>query len=200
MYSAEQFLEVFKKYKTDKEIHRYQDVYKDVFTTYPESILEIGVKTGASLLAWKDLFKDSSIYGIDITKKFISPKLVNNSDFNIRIGDSTDRKFTRTIEEKFSYIIDDGSHFYLDILQTFNNFKNKFIEKYVIEDVYDKLDYIKKYIESTGLKVQVYKSKRYRYMGIKSDIIDYGFYDKNKTYADSEYVTIPCVYILVVTK
>ena len=101
------------KFIKDLEVY---DLYFSYFKTQKESIniLEIGVKKGGSLYAWKKYFGDqaNNIVGIDINP---SCKKMQDSSQNIfiDIGDQGDSQFLHSVNEKygpFDIIIDDGSH------------------------------------------------------------------------------------------
>ena len=71
---------------TDKGYyHNYEYMYANIFANFiPDSILEIGVKEGNSILAWQQLFPKANITGIDIAKK----NLVTKLPFKYLIGSS----------------------------------------------------------------------------------------------------------------
>jgi hypothetical protein len=54
---------------TDKNtVHSYGEVYEALFAPYRETanwVLEVGVRRGASLQAWRDYFTKAEIYGVD---------------------------------------------------------------------------------------------------------------------------------------
>ncbi len=102
---------------TDKgrEKHYYTQWYNFHFKDIRDkkiNILEIGVAAGCSLNMWSKYFKNSNIYGIDITNKNIKKDVLRN--FDIFIGDQSDKKFLKkvcnSVSDGFDIIIDDGSH------------------------------------------------------------------------------------------
>lgn len=117
------------KYGTDKRGHGYIKTYEQLFKPIRNNklnILEIGVggfnnpnKGGSSLRMWKEYFKKSIIYSIDIHDK---SKLEENR-IKIFKGSQNDSSFLRNIETQIGpidIIIDDGSHISEHILTSFN--------------------------------------------------------------------------------
>lgn len=163
MIDSTDIFKASKKYHSDKHIHGYDIYYESVFEETPTSILEIGIKKGASLLMWKELFPEARVTGMDINRSELSDdqykSLVAN---NIRtvFGDSTDPETTSRMKNTHDVIIDDGSHFYVDIMATFDNFYNKFNKYYIIEDAMWDIEGIVEHIKSKGFtKIEVYDSQ-----------------------------------------
>jgi hypothetical protein len=146
---------------TDKgRSHGYEEFYSYVFDDPPLSLLEIGVKEGRSLSAWRDLFPNVVMYGLDISRQQYIERYVKRSKAICHLGDSTKPETVEKFDIDFEVIIDDGSHFYKDIIKTFINFKDKFTRYYVIEDCMYKQDFVVKYIKRLGFKnVKVFDSK-----------------------------------------
>jgi len=117
---------------TDKgSYHEYEHMYAMMFSFFaPDSILEIGVKRGASLAAWQMLFPEAKLSGLDILE---ADDLRNNKSFNYMIGDST--TFDMSSLPVYDVVIDDGDHTVEAQIKTFDNFKDKFKYFYVIEDI-----------------------------------------------------------------
>ena len=83
--------------------------------------LEIGVRDGASLLTWNEYFSNSKIVGIDIDER--CNKLDNYDNVRVIIGDGTNKEILKNDElnnNKYDYILDDGSHYVKDIIKTFD--------------------------------------------------------------------------------
>lgn len=141
--------------QTDKATsHNYSRWYAKVFEkVQPESLLEVGVKEGRSIAAWKMLFPFCNITGADITDKNFIDSYIQMADARIVLQDSTDSKFTKTLNDTYDVIIDDGSHFYKDIIKTFYNLKDSFKHAYIIEDAMYKQDFVIKCIRRMGFKV-----------------------------------------------
>ena len=74
-------------------------------------ILEVGVKDGGSLFAWRDIFgKNTEIIGLDINPEC---DIFNEEGFQIYIGDQGDEKVWNQILREVGQVdilIDDGSH------------------------------------------------------------------------------------------
>ena len=101
------------KFINDLEVY---DLYFSHFKSQkgPINILEIGVKKGGSLHAWKKYFGNQvkNIVGIDI---HLPCNELQDSSQNIfiEIGDQSDCEFLHSVSKKygpFDIIIDDGSH------------------------------------------------------------------------------------------
>ena len=106
------------KHGTDKSRHSYASkTYLDVYYPYFENFkdkninfLEIGVKDGCSHRLWKEFFKKSIVYGIDI-----DPRCKQYEEDRIQIfnGSQGDPNLVHDIVsdgKKFDIILDDGSH------------------------------------------------------------------------------------------
>lgn len=117
--------------ETDKgEAHQYHHMYGLLFAAVtPKSLLEVGVLSGNSMLAWKKLFPEAALTGLDNKER----ELVT-TEFEYVFGDSTDPSVTKKLST-YDVIIDDGSHHIYDQILTFNNLKDKFNYFYVIEDI-----------------------------------------------------------------
>jgi hypothetical protein len=75
------------------------------------TILEIGVKDGASLLTWRDYFPAATVWGLDIDP---SCSIYGEERIKIAIGSQDDEevigRLAADARERFDVIIDDGSH------------------------------------------------------------------------------------------
>lgn len=74
------------------------------------TVLEIGVRDGASLELWRDFGSKCKVYGVDINPKC---KELETEQTEIFIGNSEDRNFLRRIKAEVPQIdvfIDDGGH------------------------------------------------------------------------------------------
>lgn len=179
---------------TDKySSHGYDRWYYEVFKDHtPNSIMEIGVKEGRSLASWKLLFPHADIFGMDINdSKFIND-YISMSDANINIGDAT-RKETCDQLGTYDVIIDDGSHYYKDIIKSFYHLKDKFNHAYVIEDCMYKQEFTMNYIRRLGFNnIKIYPSLR------KNIPVNTGWLSTRK-YGRKE-TTIVSLYMIVVYK
>jgi|WetSurSiteA1Bulk_404760.scaffolds.fasta_scaffold00801_2 hypothetical protein len=142
--------ELAQKHGTDKwgEYHRYTPLYEKHFTLFKDQrvlLLEIGVggydhpnQGGNSLKMWADWFthEESIFIGIDINEKHLK-----FDDKRIRVyqGNQIDGDFLEAIWKQygdFDIIVDDGSHYPMHVIETFNILFKKLKEGgiYVIED------------------------------------------------------------------
>jgi len=119
--------------------HSYHIVYDQIFGQYrhePIHLLEIGVMSGASLLGWADYFthQDTVITGIDITLEYMNV-ILSDDRINFLVKDGT--KKDDMVAGTFNFIIDDGSHKYVDQLSSFVLYKDSLVQGgfYIIEDV-----------------------------------------------------------------
>lgn len=153
---------IFEETGTDKaDSHGYEKYYASIFENFaPNSLLEIGVREGRSIAAWSILFPETKISGLDITDSKLLKNIQKFTGAELVVGDSTKKEISNIFNDKFDVIIDDGSHYYKDILRTFVNFKDKFERVYVIEDLMYKPEFVKKFIERSGeYSVQIMPSK-----------------------------------------
>lgn len=132
--------------------HSYIDVYANLFKSFRNkkmNVLEIGIFYGLSLKMWKEYFKNSEIYGIDLTDIYVN-RLFPKRNFHVILGDSSKEDILNKIQNiNFDIIIDDGCHDIENQLKTFEIFKNKINKNgiYIIEDVLD-LDKDREKLES----------------------------------------------------
>lgn len=133
------------KYGTDKSRHSYANkTYLDVYYPYFENFrnkeinfLEIGVKDGCSHRLWKEFFKNSNIYGLDIDPRC---KQYEEDRIKILIGSQGDPSVISKLvsdNTKFDIILDDGSHINELTIKSFellfSNLKSGGL--YIIEDL-----------------------------------------------------------------
>lgn len=117
------------RYISDKfsEKHDYvPEVYDKYFLDIKETaktILEVGIKSGSSLILWNDYFTNAKVIGLDInsSKQFNKPENQFKDIFCI-IGDAYSPKVMDMIPYDLDVAIDDGSHMLLDILFFIDNY------------------------------------------------------------------------------
>jgi demethylmacrocin O-methyltransferase len=106
--------ELAKKYGTDKyEPHRYTEIYYELLAPRKDSIkrlVEIGIRSGASLRMWRDFFPNAEIIGIDRNEKYLfsEPRITcyqASQAKPAKLG-----QLCTKIGGNFDIIIDDGSH------------------------------------------------------------------------------------------
>jgi len=116
--------DIFLKYSTDKNknFHNYSRQYESILKPYRNSkinFLEIGVYKGESLKAFREIFKNGNMVGIDINpdcKQYLT------NGVNIEIGNFTDPNFVNRININYNIILDDGSHRNDDVIKAFEIF------------------------------------------------------------------------------
>lgn len=191
MITEKKMYDVFQSTKTDKAAsHDYHIQYTKLFENFnPESILEIGIKRGASLAAWKTLFPKCKITGIDITDSEFDQSLIEYSSATIILGDATKKEILQDIQESYDVIIDDGSHRYEDILKSFELLKERFKYYYIIEDSLYMQKETVEIIKSMGFAVQLFPSKT---KNVKINK------ESSKKYIGNEYVSEVSLYMIVV--
>lgn len=114
---------VFEKYGSDKAQHGYAKFYAKHLPANPSRILEIGVKEGASIRAWKELFPNAEIHGLDLFKEFPVPDIPG---ITFHQGNQCDwRLLERLRQYNFDIIIDDGSHNARDQMMSFYGLAKK---------------------------------------------------------------------------
>jgi hypothetical protein len=148
------------KYSTDKAyFHRYTDFYYEYFKTMKDkklNILELGVSQGSSLLALRDYFTNSAIYGIDIFERSIK-------DYGPRIttylcSQDDEEKLNQLFKDiQFDIIIDDGSHMTLHQLKSLEILFKKVNPGglYICEDIHTSLR--TQYINSTTRPLDMFE-------------------------------------------
>ena len=138
--------EIANKYTCDKgtehhEKHGYTEVYsKYIPNTGKYTLLEIGIWHGDSIKMWNEYNPELNIHAIDIDRNvlnFIQP----SEQVKIYLGNQSDSSFMdKVISESGSpdFIVDDGSHNYQDIVNSFKMLYNKLADGgiYFIEDLH----------------------------------------------------------------
>lgn len=164
--------ELFYNYGADKcpqIFHTYSKYYFDILYKYKDTysnILEIGIgnpelmsgmigdqyRLGASLMAWRDFFKNAKVFGLDIR----TDVLFSDERIECFYTDQSDEKSLintiNNINNKhnnifYDFIIDDGSHHMVDQILTFKTLL-PYLKKdgiYIIEDIHN--SQIDKFIE-----------------------------------------------------
>ena len=116
--------ELGQKHGTDKasHAHNYLEAYDALLTPYrdrsPLTLIEIGVRDGASVRMWQDYFPGAQIVGVDIVegcREHAGPRIT------IEIGDGSDAGFLDDLATKYppDIVFDDGSHLWSDQIDTF---------------------------------------------------------------------------------
>ena len=134
---AQLFRDTFMKNHADKSGgHSYELVYAALFQDLAsvKNVCELGIYHGASLRAWRELFPNANIVGLDRDSNYF----VNEERITSYYADQ-EKEETLTIPGniKFDMFVDDASHNFEFTLKTFEKL-NKFVNGYyVIEDIKD---------------------------------------------------------------
>lgn len=125
----------FAKFRADKGFrHKYDQAYAAVYTRMqPTSILEIGIQKGRSLLAWRELFPDAQLTGVDIQDGPFDEQLAS-LNFTKVIASSTVPEIAQQVADH-DIVIDDGDHSPEAIMKTFDHLYSKARHFYIIEDI-----------------------------------------------------------------
>ena len=114
------------KHLCDKSsrFHNYAVKYEKILFPYRESfknVLEIGVAQGQSVKMWTDYFPNATIHGADISP---ASKICENYSPRIKFHllDQRNIVHLKNLEQlaPFDLIIDDGNHFWMEQILTFN--------------------------------------------------------------------------------
>jgi hypothetical protein len=153
--------QIFDRYGTDKGKAYYPGVYECLFRSCRDEVkalLEVGIGTmipgthstmqgyalegyrpGGSLRAWRDFFKNATIYGLDVQPdtQFEDERITTTLCDSRDAAAVHELMTTPGFPTEFDIIIDDGSHFVEDQLGTFGNLFRYVRENglYIIEDV-----------------------------------------------------------------
>lgn len=140
MTRAQKIQAAFERHGTDKASHGYAEFYAAHLPENPRSILEIGVKDGASFKAWRDLFPDAFIVGIDLFQEYPRPDHLQDSNTKFIKANQCDwRHLEQLRDNNFDVIIDDGSHNARDQMITFFGLAHAGCH-YFIEDTHCNFD------------------------------------------------------------
>lgn len=196
MITAAQIKSAFDQTNTDKGYtHSYQNGYEFVFKNFtPSSLLEVGIKQGRSLAAWKILFPECNITGVDITDKEFRDMYLKIAESKNIICDSTKPELLQFLEPSYDIIIDDGSHFYLDIEKTFDLLKYRFNHAYVVEDSMYGTEVLVAYARSLGFKVTLFPSPKKQNIPVNAGLLT------SKKYGPKENNITVSLFLVVIEK
>lgn len=130
--------EIFCRHNTDKgTYHEYGPDYEEFINPkLVTRLLEIGVWTGCSMLAWNEWLPNAEIWGVDIQGQ---PDIIKPFDrIHFVLGSITNPEVVATLPEQFDIIIDDGSHTAWDIMDAFNLVWPRLADGgwYIVEDLF----------------------------------------------------------------
>jgi hypothetical protein len=162
----------FKLTKTDKSTgHSYvPHLYDELFLPFQNkktNVLEIGTREGDSLILWQKYFPNAKIYGIDnnASNRFNNISL---DRVEIIFGDAYVKETISSIKNKFSIVIDDGSHKLDDMKKAIEIYYPKLVKKgiLILEDVqsFDWVSDIKDFCED----LKIFNVKEYDLRSIKN--------------------------------
>jgi hypothetical protein len=114
-------LELNPKFGTDKGGPKsyISGYYEQKFSNLIDSnitLVEIGVRSGASLKLWKEYFSNANIIGIDNLSDLnnhqvpINKSWINSENVKFIFGDAYNSQVVDQIENKIDILIDDGPH------------------------------------------------------------------------------------------
>lgn len=134
MTRTETIQAAFEKYGSDKAQHGYAKFYAQYLPENPTSILEVGVKTGSSMRAWKELFPNTKLFGLDLFIEFPPPSIEGVTWFK---GDQMDPTLLYHIRNdvKPEICIEDASHNCINHWVTLYSLISG-CEQYYVEDLH----------------------------------------------------------------
>ena len=107
--------DIFRRHNTDKwSPHYYGRFYDELFASQEardavRAVLEIGIASGNSLRAWREMFPGAAIVGFDCTPQ-MPPPIPDRIE--IHTGDQDNRRalLKAVASRQFDMIVDDASH------------------------------------------------------------------------------------------
>jgi len=180
--------EIFKSYSakdchsgSDKgTVHSFLEAYETLLAPYRYpgvKMLEIGLLTGASLLAFEAYFAEGTVYGIDLCAKPLNAvdlQPLIDAGHRIHLLDAT---LPEQVEGHFAgmtfdVIVEDASHALEHQLAIYNNFKSKLAPHgiYVIEDI-ENIDATRHLFENIDPAKRVQVIDRRRVKGRFDDVL-----------------------------
>lgn len=107
-------------YGTDKHIHSYAgEAYEKLFSRFRDkqiTLVEIGVRGGASIQLWKKYFSNIQIYGLDNLQANrennipVNDEWVSGDNVKLIIGDAYLEEVANQVPNNIDIFIDDGPH------------------------------------------------------------------------------------------
>lgn len=158
---------------TDKTTkHSYGPIYDYIFRPYEGreiDLLEVGVRGGQSIAAWREFLPKANICGIDIKE----PTDIRVDDVDYIISDVRKVK----TDKEYDIVIDDGSHRLEHAIYTVKNFKLKIGGVMIIEDCRNPEMRFTKIKEATNYNVELIDLRGVKGLGDDALIVlrNYGF-------------------------
>ena len=143
MNFQQKIIDEMTKAGSDKVYHQYDIAYNHFLQDRKiKNFLEIGIanasKNQSSIHAWKNIFPEAKIFGMDV---MISKMIDNEDGIETFWGNQSNvedlQKFVDFTKTKFDVILDDGSHRFSDAIVSFE-FLFDYLEDggiYLIEDI-----------------------------------------------------------------
>jgi hypothetical protein len=117
------FVNAFLKYGSDKTgYHNYETVYSNLFSDLDSvtDVLEMGIWMGASLRAWRDIFLNANVVGLEYDRqRFITEDRITSFYVDQTKEHTFDDFIDSVKDKKFNFIVDDGSHMLEETKRTF---------------------------------------------------------------------------------
>lgn len=148
--NREQFDNIFKTYKPNQHSEELWWLVKKVEKIRPKTILEIGVKTGATLFLWDSVLSDSKssdclLIGIDLNNNFSWDTKKSKNNIKMLFTDSRKKETIDIVkyilkDRKIDFAFIDGGHTEPVVTSDFQNY-SKFVRKAGIvafHDIYNK--------------------------------------------------------------
>jgi hypothetical protein len=201
------------RYYTDDGTRKpfiYFEEYERLFNAVRNEklhILELGVKSGASILMWRDYFPNSIIVGLDIEDK---PACIPDDDQRLTFimgsqdDPSTLEKAARASGEQFDFIIDDASHIGYLTKRSFCYLFPRWLKPggyYFIEDFGtgflpefpDGSPYVEPSLHDDGSGTRIFESHQFGMVVVIKQLIDFmmkGLMKNSPSYLNIERITI----------
>lgn len=124
---------------TDKLQHGYIPYYEELLSGFSGTLLEVGIKAGASMRMWRDFLPFANLYGLDLFEEFSIPSDIEGATFFK--GNQLDHNILFYIRDVIrpDVIIEDGSHNSADKWVTFFSLIGG-CKTYVVEDLQTDLE------------------------------------------------------------
>lgn len=145
---------------TDKSQHGYAPVYATLPPSI-DSILELGIDKGFSLLAWTEIFQRADVFGIDTEPKITRADILTHPRIHVETADVR----TYLASRAYDVIIDDCLHDLDTISVAWYRFRMSFRVAYIIEDVRPEImAQVYELLTSTNPSAQIlfWKTSNYR--------------------------------------
>ena len=117
------FRDTFLKYQSDKSgYHNYHELYSALYKNRDGvvNVLEMGIHMGASLRAWRELFPNANVIGLENNiNRFFSEKRILSMYVDQSLLHTFDMFLSVMMGTEFDFIVDDGSHYLQETKNTF---------------------------------------------------------------------------------